>query len=285
MNALDLQTRLSKIEDLPALPLVLQQVQKIMNNPKSNMGQIASVMAKDQALASKTIKLVNSAFYGISKPVSSITQAIVILGLNTVNNLMLGLSAIKIFKSTGAQAINHEEFWEHAFATALISRSIGKLLHFEEPEDCFTAGLLHDMGRLIFEQHMHKEFMEALAVSNEKTISLSRAEQLVLGADHAFAGGYLAKKWKLPAALITPITFHHSIGSIPEELAQHVKITAIVAKASQTANKQKLGNSRENYVEPDSLHAQLGIAGPDLESIVSRTKSEIKSAIQEWYKK
>jgi HD-like signal output (HDOD) protein len=284
MNATMLGDKLSAIEELPALPLVLQQVQKIMALPKSNMNQIAAVMAKDQALASKTIKLVNSAFYGMSKPVSSITQAIVILGLNTVNNLMLGLSVIKIFKHSSNVVINHEEFWEHAFATAHISRSLGKALHYEEPEDCFTAGLLHDMGRLVFEQFMHEDFMRAFTLSKQKNISLSMAEQCVFGADHAYAGGFLAKKWKLPNNLLVPIAFHHSIDSIPKEMADHTKIAVIIAKASQIANKEKLGDSNENYVEPDSYFSLLGINEGDIKPIVTKTKSEVKTAIEEWNK-
>ena len=283
MNAAMLEGKLLAIEELPALPLVLQQVQKIMALPKSNMSQIAAVMAKDQALASKTIKLVNSAFYGMSKPVSSITQAIVILGLNTVNNLMLGLSVIKIFKSDSKHAINHEDFWEHAFATGLISRSMAKMLHYEDPEDCFTAGLLHDMGRLVLDQFMHDDFLTALKNSKERNISLSMAEKSTLGADHGYVGGYLAKKWKLPDALAVPIAFHHSVNSIPKEMALHAKITMIVAKASQAANKEKLGNSCENHFEPDSLFSSLRISDGDMQTIIAKTKTEIKTATQEWH--
>ena len=105
-----LEERLNGIEGLPTLPLVLQQIQKVMKNPRSSIAQIASVIMKDQSLVSRVIRLVNSAWYARSTRVSSVLQAIVTLGLKTLNNLMIGLSVVKMFDQSGRGEYDHEKF-------------------------------------------------------------------------------------------------------------------------------------------------------------------------------
>ncbi len=284
MQSPDLETKLAALESLPALPLALQQVQKIIRNPKSSMQQIATVIAEDPALASKTIKLVNSAFYGLSKPVSSITQAITILGLNAVNHLMLGLTMVKIFGNTKSQTFDHDAFWEHAFGTALIAKSIAEFVRYPDPQECFVGGLLHDMGRLVLEQFLHDDFAKAFEESAKKNIPLSHAEINMFGADHAYAGGFLAKKWKIPPELIISIQYHHSISEIPPQMAAYALITTIVSKANQISNKEKLGSDFENNPEPDDLFQLLHIPSEEISKIVVLAKSEISSTIKQWRK-
>lgn len=280
MNAEELEIKLSSIEQLPALPLVLRQVQKIMDNPKSNMNQIAMVIAKDQALASKTIKLVNSAFYGMSKPVSSITQAIVILGLNTVTNLMLGLSVIKMFPRDSKTAFNHEDFWEHCFGTALIAKAIAQERNYHDKDECFIAGLLHDLGRLIFDQFLHEQFAKALTVAKMKNIALSRLEQIVFGADHAFTGALLARRWRLPESIHAAIKFHHIPESIPKEYSQYSQIVKIITTANRIANRENIGNSGENDPNMETLGFPLKLTDDAINLIGTSTKSEIKQTLR-----
>jgi HD-like signal output (HDOD) protein len=256
-----------------------------MENPKSNMNQIAQVIAKDQALASKTIKLVNSAFYGMSKKVTSISQAIIILGLNTVNNLMMAISVVKMFTNTGEKPIfNQEEFWEHSFATALIARLIAKKIYYDDPEVCFISGLIHDIGRLVYDQFLHNDFLKAYTLSKEKNVALIQLEEAILGGDHTFAGGYLSTKWKLPPEIYSSIRFHHSVFEVPQDYSQHSKVITIVAKANQIANKEGIGSSGDNYITPDNSIPPLKIDQREIDSIVESVKSEIKSTIREWHK-
>ena len=280
----DIETRLDSIEDLPTLPIVLRQLQKFMHNPQSNMRQIADIVAQDQALTSRTIRLVNSAYYGLMSRVSSINQAIVILGLNTLNNLMVGLSVVKMFEKGKKTGFDHEAFWQHAFGTALISRGIAIGINYKEPEDCFIAGLLHDMGRLVMEQHLHHDFIKACAASKDAGTALSLEEQAAFGANHAEAGAFLAKKWRIPEALLAAIQYHHSLSRIPSVLLEHKRLVGIVAKANQLANRFDIGDSGENNVAPDSDFASLKFGSLDVDGIVEMARADVLLTIQEWRK-
>ena len=249
------------------------------------MNQIAQVIAKDQALASKTIKLVNSAFYGMSKKVSSISQAIIILGLNTVNNLMMAISVVRMFNNSGGKTtFDQEKFWEHSFATALIGRLIAKKVYHEDPELCFICGLIHDIGRLVYDQFMHNEFSKAYTLSREKNVALIQLEEAFLGGDHAFTGGFLAEKWKLPPEIYATIRYHHSVFDVPLEFSKYLQVITIVAKANQIVNKENIGSSGDNYITPDKDIPPLKIDQRDIDSIVESVKSEIKSTIKEWHR-
>jgi HD-like signal output (HDOD) protein len=282
MNSKDLEERLSTCESLPVLPMSLSHIQKLMGMPKSTMAQIAYAISADQTLASKTIKLVNSAFYGMRKPVSSITQAIVILGLNTINNIMLGLSAVKMFGSAKGKTLDQELFWEHAFGVALMSKELANATGYDEPDECFIAGLLHDIGRLVMEQYFHNDFSKAFMGARSMNISLSEAEQLVFGADHCFAGGYLAKKWKLPVFLYACIRYHHSIDSMPPEFAEYGRMAAIVAMANYLAVSKKIGDSGETDVPPVTDQLLSCINTETIEKIVEQARESVKATLTEW---
>ncbi len=273
---------LRSVEDLPSLPMVIQQIQRAMSDPDTSMDDISKIIGKDQTLAFRTMKLVNSAYYGQRSHITSIKQAIVVLGLNAVHNLMLGLSVIRAFKSNEKKAFDHQTFWEHALGCALISKGIARAKKYEEPEDCFIAGLLHDIGRIILEQYLHEDFIKALALSKEKNVSLTSQEKCVFGFNHADAGAFTALRWRIPSKIISAIRYHHSLDLIPDELSQYKTLVTIIAKANQICNKQGIGNSMENACEDDMSFSELGINEEDLESIVIPVKSEVKSTLREW---
>ena len=284
MKKSSLEMRLASIDNLPTLPVVVLQLQKLMHNPKSNIKQIASIVGKDQALTSKTIRLVNSAYYGLMNRVSSINQAIVILGLNTLNNLIIGLSVVKMFEKIENIGFDHEAFWNHSFGTALLSKGIAVELKYKELEDCFIGGLLHDLGRLVMEQYMHSDFMKAYIASKEAGTALIMEEQAVFGASHADIGVFLARKWHIPDALIAAIHYHHSLSGIPTTFLKHKKLIGIVAKANQLANKFNIGDSGENNVAPDTdFEPQLPVS-IDYKGIVEMAQADVLLTIQEWMK-
>ncbi len=277
-----LNDKLGSIRELPTLPMVLRQVHKIMANPRSNMNQIAAVVAKDQALASRTIRLVNSAAYALRTRVTSITNAIVVLGLNTLHQIMLGLAVVKMFKGAGGHGFSPEQFWRHAFATALLSKKIATLEHYDDPEECFIAGLLHDMGRLACEQFLTAEFIEALALRDEENISLAAAEKRCIGFDHGEAGAWLGGQWGIPIQLSLAMAYHHAPRLLPDEHHAHTNLVAIIAAADAIAHENAIGDSGETRWLADAPRQFTALTPAQQEAFAAETAGEVDSTVEEW---
>ena len=279
-----LEQKLGSIENLPTLPMVLRQIQKVIQSSSSSMDQIAAVVAKDQALASRTIRLVNSAFYGMRERVTSISHAIVVLGLNTLNNLMIGLSVVKLFKNSKFLGFDPEKFWEHSFGTALIARTLAKDVCPKDGETAFISGLLHDMGRMVLDQNLHDEFSKSLFQSRNEAKPLHECEKMVLGFDHADAGAWLGRKWGLPDALIAGIGYHHNCQTLPEALQGHGELVRIICIANRLCLSAGIGASGDQDYRSSGLYPVEGKSGKQVQEITDLVRKEARNTIDEWNK-
>jgi HD-like signal output (HDOD) protein len=277
---------LEKIENLPTLPVVVQQIQKLIASPNSNMVQIAAIIAKDQAITARVIRLINSAFYGMGGKVTSIQQSIVLLGLNTVKNLVLGVSVVKMFEDSAGNAslFDRQKFWMHTFACALGAKTIAKKMNLREPEDFFLAGLLHDVGILVLDQFFHKEFTGVMLDAAEKKIDYVKAEQDMLGLTHAEIGEFMGRKWKIPEVLVHSIRYHHHPLFADRELAGSIQVIAAVHVADITASNRGIdmgyGNGTKQC-EEQALKC-IGLSMPEIEVIFDDVEMEVKSVAKEW---
>jgi putative nucleotidyltransferase with HDIG domain len=231
----------NRIHNLPTPPTVFAQVNKVINNPATSAYQIGGIIAEDQALSAKILKLTNSAFYGLSRTVTSVKQAIVILGLDVVKSLVLSASVFETFsKRNSIDKSFLDNFWRHSLLVAFMSRIISRTKNFPsflEAEESFSAGLLHDIGKLVILTHLPDEFAkikEAKIIKPEAAISI--IEEEVLGFDHAAVGAYLCQKWNLPEHLTQSIQYHHSPQENLENIAtQIIHISDYLAWKSQEA--------------------------------------------------
>lgn len=276
---------LNTIDNLPTLPIVAQQILKLISSPHSNMRQIAGVITKDQAITTKVIKLTNSAFYGFRRQISSIEHAIVILGLNTVKNLVLGVSVVKTFEDNARTSIfDREQFWLHAFSTALGARLIAGYLGKENIEDYFIAGLLHDIGILAIDQFLHDAFLEILNRSREEGADFFKTEQDVLGIHHGDVGAFLGEKWKLPAFLISTMQYHHSPSMVPSEVGEEKEKIAIVHIADVKSREIGLGKFINNFhsTYDSTIFKRVSPPESELTEIGRQVQQETNSLIKEW---
>lgn len=281
----DFLAELATIENLPTLPVVTRQVMALVGNPRSSMAQIAAVIAKDQAISARVVRLVNSAFYGMREHVGSIQHAIVVLGLNTVKNLMVGVSMIKTFEDKGGTSIfDRNQFWMHTFGCARTARLIAEKTRRPEPEDFFLAGLLHDIGILIQDQFFHSDFTEVLKSVAHDHIDLPDAERAVFGLSHAEVGAVLARRWQIPEGLVNAIRFHHTPDSTEKDACANSDMIAVV----HVADAVTLGAGIGNFIENRTPHAQSGalarasIGSDVLDGIVEQVRREIKDLMKEW---
>jgi len=207
-----LKQTIEQISNLPTPPMVFQQINKVINDPKTSAYDIAAIISEDPAMSVKILKLSNSAFYGSRQEVTSVKQAIVIMGLEAVKSMVLSSAVFDMFKGSVKDPQFQEDFWRHSLATAFGSRLIVRKLWSNkiiESEVAFSIGLLHDIGLLVQYAYLPDDFAKVREVARESVISRHKAEEQVLGYTHADVGALLARKWNLPHQLQDAVENHH----------------------------------------------------------------------------
>lgn len=172
--------------------------------------ELAQVLSTDQALTAKLIKISNSAYYGFARRVSTVREAVLVLGFKQVRQVAVGASIMNTFRASRPdEGFDLDLFWGHSVAVAVAAESVAKKTRQAKPEDAFTAGILHDIGRLAIRQVMPDKFEEAVALARTGQCSLHAAEQSITGVSHDEVGRALGEKWKFPAHLIDAVAGHH----------------------------------------------------------------------------
>jgi HD-like signal output (HDOD) protein len=225
-----LQRRLGGISNLPTPPLVFTQINKVINDPMTSAAKIAAIMSEDPAMTAKVLRLSNSAYFGARSEITHIRQAVVMLGLDAVKSLVLSSSVFDMFKNRKVDSGYQESFWRHSLATGLGARLVVRqtpgLSHLD-PEVAFSAGLLHDIGKLVVCCFMPEEHEKIAAYVAEQGCSDYEAERAVLDFNHALAGRILGSNWKLPVAMLKAIEFHHEPLAATEDGADYAQAVHI----------------------------------------------------------
>ncbi|MFZ5432404.1 MAG: HDOD domain-containing protein [Calditrichota bacterium] len=214
--------------DLPTLPVIALEVSRLAANPLSGMSEIVRIIRNDPPLTAKILRVANSAFYGMPRRIESLNMALVVLGMRELNNLVTCITILKAFPpSASGHEFDRNAFWEHSAGCGEISRVIATRLHLRLHGVEFTAGLLHDAGKIILEQNFHEEFLAALKLMDEENVASVDAERRILGVDHAEIGAWLAERWSLPPSIVEAIRYHHQSQISPD----HPSLTAVVRLA------------------------------------------------------
>jgi putative nucleotidyltransferase with HDIG domain len=230
-----------KVRELGTLPSSYVRISKLVENPRCSANEIGKEISHDQVIATKVLKIANSAFYGFPSRIESIPRAVSIIGFNGIRELILATSVIDVFlKQVDGSLFNRQEFWKHSLGCAIAAKVTGKFLGKLEMEELFTAGLLHDIGKVVIDQYLTESFLEILALTCENgQISMAEAEKKVLGYTHSDVGTLVGNKWGLPHVLIESISCHHRL---PAKM-EYPRQTAVIHIANSIAKAIKLGNS------------------------------------------
>ncbi len=230
------RTIVDGLGQVPTLPAIVARALEILNHPSSSAEAAARLISQDLALSAKVLRLANSAFYGIPRSISSIDQAIVILGFQTVRSLVMSASVLKILGKSAKGALDRRMVWRHSVAAALASRvvvrKVGRRLGLDI-EAAFMATLLHKIGVLILDGADHAEYQQILLeAAEENALPIPLLERKHLQIDHAALGGMLAERWGLPEELRDPIAHHLSPATAPTqgELAAVVQLSSHMAE-------------------------------------------------------
>lgn len=212
MDSKKLMKRLTQIDDLPTLPVIAMEVNKMLKDYEISIEKLSGVIEKDQAMVPRILKLVNSSFYGFKSRVANINRAIILLGFNTIRNAVVAVSIIEALAvKKPVEGFDIKEFWMHSVAVAVISKYLAGETRLNPPEDAFTGGLLHDLGKVILSQFFPELFRNVLIFARENNCSFYEAEKKEIYITHANIGTYMARKWKLPESLADTIRYHHAL--------------------------------------------------------------------------
>jgi len=225
--------RIRQCSALPSLPSIAMEVLNLAQKDQVDIAEIARVISRDAALSSKILRTVNSSFYGRSRAVSTISHALVILGLQSVRTLVLGFSLVGNLSKKRSRGFNHLVFWRRSIYAATAARTLAAQLNVAQAEECFLAGLLMDIGMLVLDQVLGEAYGQVYEQASSHEY-LGEAEKRILGLTHSEVSGYLAQQWNLPAVLVVPMGNHHSPDAVSDPALSD--LTGIVSVAARIAD-------------------------------------------------
>lgn len=206
-----IQALLRQVKDLPALPDVAIQVLRAADDERSSMSEIARSISRDQSLAARVLRLANSPYYGAIRTISTVSDAVVMLGLRTVRNLAMAASCQELLAAeVSGYHMGRGDLWRHSYCSALVSQSLALRSKYPVAEEAFVAGLLHDVGKVLISVHLRGKFNQVIYAANKSHVPFIDAERAVLGFDHAEVGARMLEKWNLPVSLVHAVRYHHS---------------------------------------------------------------------------
>jgi putative nucleotidyltransferase with HDIG domain len=237
------------IKQLPPFPATVNKVMEICRDVNTSPTDLTKVISLDPVLTGKVMQLVNSAYFGLSREIISLVRAVVMLGMNTVKNLVLGATVMSAFGARkNFRALNMDMFWKHSLGVGVIAKLIAKKRNIDKKlqEGYFIAGLLHDIGKIPLNSTFYNEYLNIIGIQEKELKPLFVSEKQLLGLDHTYVGNLIAEKWKLGEEISDTITYHHT-----PETYQGVQndILFTVILSDHFANSSEIGFSGNRYLE------------------------------------
>ncbi|MBF0513341.1 MAG: HDOD domain-containing protein [Desulfovibrionaceae bacterium] len=204
--------------DLPFSPVILQKIfTQTGDNSASPLEEIAATIERDQGLTAKLLRTANSAFYGLQAQVTNVSRAIAVLGLNEIKSIVVAVGVAAMGKSKKPpEAFDFTAYWGHQLRVGMAAKLLASLTHLESPDDLFTSGLLHDLGKLLIAIHAPADWLAIDAAAREAGLPTHEAEDAHWALEHGVVGSMTLKSWNLPPELTEPVNWHHSPMVAPE---------------------------------------------------------------------
>jgi len=229
------------IYDLPALPTTVAKIIELVDHPQTSAQTLSGIISSDQVLTAQILKLANSAYYGFPRKISTVPLAIVVIGLETLKNLVLSVSVIDRFsRYQHAMPFDVYLFWEHAIGTAVASRMLAKDEHYQISGEVFAAGLLHDLGKYIMSLYFKDDFSKVVTRMIDEDLPMYQIEKQVFPEiHHAQIGAWLVEKWNFPEPIKMGIHYHHE----PQLSEEHQKLAWLLHFGDYLTKKLGIGYS------------------------------------------
>lgn len=203
-NKLDPQQVVAEFKDIPPMPNVMVKALSVIKNPTTGIAELAKIMQVDQAISTKTLSLVNSAFYGFRQQITSINKALVVLGMMKAKNIIMSLALKQMMTAQGSR-----ELWEHSIKCAVAAEILAKEYKVINPDDAFVIGFLHDIGKMLLNSKNPLKYSKVRYLAAQGNVDLIEVEDAQFGTNHCVLGALISKKWQLPVILTNCIRYHH----------------------------------------------------------------------------
>ena len=261
-------------DKLPPIPQAAQKALALIRSPESNAATLARIIETDQVLTTQVLRWSNSAYYGMENRISTAQQAIVVLGLDLIQEIIMTYSlSDRLNKPLPGYELQRGELWQHALGTAIGAKLISKKLHLKIDEDAYFAGLLCDVGKLVFEKLLREADIDHSEWAHHSFLELERT---MFGIDHASLGAEIARRWQLPENLVTSIAYHHE----PQLAGNYKMLVAAVhvADVSMMILGIGVGVDGLRYPLEEQALKRLGMNWEDLFELIEQVTEQLAKA-------
>lgn len=247
----------SQLSSIPSLPALYRDLVAELQAPEPAIKKIGAIVGKDLGMTAKILQMVNSAFFGLQRHISDPGEATLFLGLDTISSLVLAQQAFSQLKAELLIDISFDQLWEHSCAIGTLARRIAESEQAENAPDAFTAGLLHDIGKVILAANLPKQYAAALELAQRENLPMVTAEFSIFGTTHARIGAYLLGLWGLPNNVVEAVAYHHDPLNMPTQTFS--VLTAVYAADRILRAQPTLAGGLPLFPGEDEYLARLGL--------------------------
>jgi putative nucleotidyltransferase with HDIG domain len=275
------------VEKLPVLSEIVNRGLSMLRDDNCSIRDITELIGKDQSISAKVIKLANSAFYGFPRQISTLSEAIVIVGFNSLKTLLITASVSEILKKRiDGYMLSEGYLWKHSYAVAYTSSILAKVSGLYDSDKAFTAGVLHDIGKLILDTYLKGQYKRLIILSKQENMDFTQAEKKFLGFHHGDVGGIILEKWNFPPTVANAVRHHHKPlcnGDKPQENID-LKLHGLIYLANMWVKEAGIGVSIETYGENyiEHFEKQFNIT-PDKKEQVMKFLSDEMSRMKDLF--
>jgi putative nucleotidyltransferase with HDIG domain len=264
---------MTQVKSFPGMPATAARLMPLLRNPDSSASKIEDVLKYDPGLTANILKLTNSAYFGLPSRVSSVRQAIMLLGWKRLLQLVMTMCMSALMKKpVPGYDLPRGELWRHSIAVSVAADLLVRSLRINNADEVFTAALLHDIGKLVLGDYVQED-LEKIEGMVAKGISFEVAEYVVLGTNHAAIGARILENWSLPQELVNAVSWHHD----PENCDTYCLLSDVVHVANIVGRRVGFGKGRDGQVLEPSLEVaeRLGVDQSHIDTLADQTLQEV----------
>jgi putative nucleotidyltransferase with HDIG domain len=255
---------LRQIRDLPTFPAIVSEINELLLDPNTSADDLSALICRDPGLTAKLLRLVNAAYYGFHRQLTSVSHAITMLGFDEVQSLAMAAAVMGMWDNAKGDPAVREQLWEHSILVAQLARAIGaKSRPQAEVPDSFVAGLLHDIGKIVIEHEFPERYADVVEIQTTTGDPAREVEESIFALRHEEVGAWLLERWQLPSLLVDGIGAHHE----PESAAEAPTLARVLQLADAVAYVEQLegdGEGAQQTAESESGVAAIRAWGEGL---------------------